>query len=143
MRSLPFGHCCASAGAASATVSAAMPATAIHFQTRIVDLLLLDWVTAGVLVSRVRTIPARLGPRLLCRLRLGSVHVDAASRWKIEWDGTLLCPLGGVKVTPSGGAAEATHTYSCRASTVLAVWLIHVKGSLPAFRWAEAGRSSA
>src|SRR5262245_3404945 len=112
MRSLPFGHCCASAGAASATVSAAMPATAIHFQTRIVDLLLLDWVTAGVLVSRVRTIPARLGPRLLCRLRLGSVHVDAASPWKIEWDGTLLCPSGGCQGDAPGwrGGGRPTPT---------------------------------
>src|SRR5262245_51700227 len=96
MRSLPFGHCCASAGAASATVSAAMPATAIHFQTRIVDLLLLDWVTAGVLVSRVRTVPPRLGPRLLCRLRLGSVHVDASITLGNRMGRYATMALGGV-----------------------------------------------
>src|SRR5262245_39334865 len=68
MRSLPFGHCCASAGAASATVSAAMPATAIHFHTRIVDLLLLDVGHDWGFVSRVRTTRLALGPGFLAGL---------------------------------------------------------------------------
>src|SRR5262249_14419810 len=94
MRSLPFGHCCASAGAASATVSAAIPATAIHFHARIVDLLLLDWVTAGVLFES-GSFPARLGHRLPCLAASRPDRVCAAPRWKIEWDGTLLWPSRG------------------------------------------------
>src|SRR5581483_4000668 len=95
MRSLPFGHCWAYAGAATAIASAATAVNPNHFDGRMTDLLQTTSVGAG------RFEPGR-SPRLLptgpyLPAPWGGTARESSGR-------TLLCGPGGVKATPGSPA---------------------------------------